>query len=210
MSLHWQPAGPLPPATYWRRRVLLALVLLLVILGIRWALPGGPKASPQDPLGVGMPTPTPTDVVPTSTDPPIIGPTAPEAPPPPCVDRDLVVTAAADAASYRVGARPRLQLTVRNASRTACQRALGQGAVELRVFSGRDRIWSSDDCAPGGPQGPLTLGPGQEHRSTLVWSGARSRPGCDGAKQAAQPGTYRVVARVGALVREGSSFQLRA
>ena len=92
-----------------------------------------------------------------------------------------------------------LRLAVRNAGTAPCVRPLGQGAVELTVLSGRDRIWSSDDCAPGGPAGPVVLRPQELRVITVTWSARRSRPGCPAGAEAIEPGTYRVVGRVGAL-----------
>jgi len=115
----------------------------------------------------------------------------------------------ADAESYPGGAAPRFTLTVRNTGRAACRRALGPGAVELRVFSGEDRIWSSDDCNESRAQGVLTLPPGQARAMTVQWSGKRTKPGC-ATGDTAQPGTYRVSARVGDLVQQGSVFRIGA
>jgi hypothetical protein len=79
--------------------------------------------------------------------------------------------------------------------------------VELRVFSGEDRIWSSDDCSKGTGQGILELPPGEARQLTVQWPGKRTKPGCDIGDTAA-PGTYRVSARVGAIVRQGSVFRI--
>ncbi|MCW2608020.1 MAG: hypothetical protein JWO60_2713, partial [Frankiales bacterium] len=107
---------------------------------------------------------------------------------------------------YSAGGRPVLRLAVRNSGRTPCTRPLGSAAVELLVYSGADRIWSSDDCSPGGRPGPVVLQPQELQVITLTWGGRRSRPGCpDGAEQI-EPGTYRVLGRVGTLRTEGTSF----
>jgi hypothetical protein len=89
----------------------------------------------------------------------------------------------------------------------ACRRALGPDAVELRVFSGEDRIWSSDDCNEGKGQGVMTLKPGEAQALSVRWPGKRTKPGCD-VGDVAQPGTYRVSARVGSIVRQGSVFRI--
>jgi hypothetical protein len=89
-----------------------------------------------------------------------------------------------------------------------CVRPLGQGSVELVVSSGRDRIWSSDDCAPGGEPGPVVLRPQELREITLTWAARRSRPGCPDGAEAAQPGTYRVIGRVGTLTSDAASFRI--
>jgi hypothetical protein len=121
----------------------------------------------------------------------------------------LQVTVESDADTYKSGAAPRFTLTVRNIGSVACRRELGPGAVELRVFSGEDRIWSSDDCNESKEQGVQTLPAGAARATTVQWGGKRTRPGCE-TGDTAQPGTYRVSARVGDLVRQGSVFQVTA
>jgi hypothetical protein len=124
-----------------------------------------------------------------------------------CRDTVLQITAEADAAAYPAGAAPRFTLTVRNIGSVACRRALGPDAVELRVFSGEDRIWSSDDCNDAKGQGVLTLAAGEAKAMTVQWPGKRTLPGCK-TGATAQPGTYRVSARVGNVVRQGSVFRV--
>jgi hypothetical protein len=119
----------------------------------------------------------------------------------------LQITAQSDAESYPSGAAPRFTLTVRNIGSVACRRALGPDAVELRVFSGEDRIWSSDDCNEAKGEGVMTLKPGEAQALTVRWPGKRTKPDCD-VGEVAQPGTYRVSARVGTLVRQGSVFRI--
>lgn len=210
MALHWRPVGPEPASTYWQRRAVLAAgAVLLVALGAR-LLTGGDGA--PDRLAEVAPTTGPGAASPLPT-----GPASPPASPPAlasptavpiCQPEALKVEALADRQSYPVGGRPRLSLRVTNTGAAPCTRDLGQAAVELLVLSGRDRIWSSDDCAPGGPRDVTTLAPGQPVTRAATWDGRRSRPGCAGSKAQAQPGTYRVQARVGQLRESGEVFRI--
>jgi hypothetical protein len=202
-----QPLGPLPASTYWRRRLLLLVgVLLLVLVGFK-ACDATPRAtsaarssaSPHPSTPAPRTLPTTRAAVPKA-------PTAAAAPLQLCRDAVLQIDVTSDAASYPAGASPRFTLTVRNIGSTACRRALGPGAVELRVFSGEDRIWSSDDCSSASGQGVQTLPAGAARATTAQWPGKRTRPGCD-IREAAQPGTYRVSARVGTVVLQGSVFR---
>lgn len=216
MPLHWQPVGPHEAATYWRRRAAVALAALLVLLLA--TLPLGGDDEP-DRLAGATPAAKPT------TDPaadPAADPTAdpgadpgadPTADPTPdptggdvCPDTALKVLATADADSYPAGGTARLELIVRNTGTVPCRRALGQGAVELVVTSGDDRIWSSDDCAPGGPQDEVVLPPGGTSTARASWATVRSVPSCPGDQPAAAPGTYRVTGRVGELRVPGDAF----
>ena len=124
-----------------------------------------------------------------------------------CRDTVLQVTAESDAESYPSGGAPKFTLTVRNIGSVACKRALGPDAVELRVFSGEDRIWSSDDCNEGKGQGVMTLKAGEAQALSVRWPGKRTKPDCV-LGDVAQPGTYRVSARVGSIVRQGSVFRI--
>lgn len=219
MPLNWQPVGPEPASTYWVRRAVLAAVVLVVLWGLIALLTGGgddtldTAADGERPSASPSPSEEPTDE---PTEDPSGSPSAepsesaspsPSAEARSCADADLQLTAKADKQVYKLGESPVLVLTVRNASDTACLRDLGQGASELVVTSGPDRIWSSDDCSPGGPPGPRVLDPGQEDVQRLTWGATRSRPGCEGDKAAVAPGTYVVSGRNGELRAEGDAFR---
>ena len=209
MDLHWQPVGPLPAQTYWLRRAGVLLAVLLVLYVATLPLGGG---GDEDTLSSGSPTASPTAGSSGGPEPsaePTPTPSAsPTAEPEPCPDDALEVTASSDADSYPAGATAALTLQVRNTGTVPCRRALGQGAVELTVSSGDDRVWSSDDCAPGGGTGEVVLDPGGEQSARATWSTVRSAPGCPPDQPQAQPGTYRVTARVGELQVPGESFQV--
>ena len=201
MPLHWQPVGPLPASTYWLRRAGVVGAALLVLLLLVWVWPDGGEDTLEP---AAAPTPSATPPVDPTADPSATPTPADE----PCGDDVLEVRATADDDSYAQGAPVALTLTVKNTGAVPCRRALGQGAVELVVTSGSDRIWSSDDCAPGGEPGEEVLPPGGESTARATWSGTRSKPGCPEGQATAQPGTYRVTGRVGELRVPGESFQI--
>ena len=208
MALHWRPVGPEPASTYWQRRAVVATGLVLV-LAIGSSLLTGGEDEPDE--LAQAPRPSPSAVTPSA---PPSGTAAPSPSPSPsaavaiCQPEALKIEALTDAESYAVGATPRLTLRVTNTGAAPCTRDLGQAAVELVVFSGRDRIWSSDDCAPGGPKDVTTLAPGKPVAQRVTWNGRRSRPGCAGDKEQAAAGTYRVQGRVGQLREQGAVFRL--
>ncbi|HVM26223.1 MAG TPA: hypothetical protein VM433_00940 [Mycobacteriales bacterium] len=205
MALHWRPVGPLPPATYWRRRAVVLLALVAVVALVGWLLGRGG----DDTLQTGAPSAAPTgEPAADPTADPAAGDPAPGEPET-CADDVLEVETTSDAAQYAPGAAAPLTLTVRNSGDVPCRRALGQGAVELVVTSGQDRIWSSDDCAPGGDEGVVVLEPGGSQSARATWPGTRSAPGCPPDQPVAQPGTYRVNARVGELRVPGAVFTVR-
>jgi hypothetical protein len=204
MALHWRPVGPEPASTYWQRRAVVATaaVLLLALLVSLFGGDGG-----EDRLS-GAPGPSPAPVAATPVATPTVSPLPSAAAAPICQPDALKVEALAGGESFRTGATPRLSLRVTNTGTTPCTRDLGQAAVELLVFSGKDRIWSSDDCAPGGAKAVTTLAPGKGEVQRVTWNGRRSLPGCEGDKAKAQAGTYRVHGRVGQLRVEGEVFRL--
>ncbi|HVF19820.1 MAG TPA: hypothetical protein VNA14_06225 [Mycobacteriales bacterium] len=214
------PRGPLPPATYWQRRAITVLATVLVLFVIVRACGGNDDREPTS-LTAGSPsptasaavtpartTPTPTQPVPSSPK-PSPSPTSARVDGEPCRDADLAVTATANAKEYAAGARPRLTLVVTNRATVSCTRDLGAAVRELRVVSGTDRVWSSDDCAPGGEPEMTTLPAGGSKSFAVTWSRTRSRPGCPAGREPAAAGTYRVIARLGSIERPGDVFTLK-
>jgi hypothetical protein len=212
--LHWQPVGPEPASTYWTRRAVLLLAVFVLLYGLVALLTGGTDSDTLDQQGGSAPVEQPSvsaepTAGPDSTGSPEPTPSA-EPEPVDCADADLQLSAEADQEVYAVGATPTFVLTVRNTSARPCRRDLGQGAAELIVTSGQDRIWSSDDCAPGGEPGPVVLAPDQSDVTRLTWPATRSLPECAGPQAPVEPGTYVVSGRIGELRVEGDSFRFEA
>jgi hypothetical protein len=199
MALH--PVGPLPASTYWRRRAVLLLGVLVLLLLARSCAGGGEttKASSGS-----TPAPKPS-VTPMPSPVPTVAPAVAA-----CSDADLRLSATTGAASYPVGASPTFTLVITNRSARPCTRDLGTGAVELLVFSGQDRIWSSDDCSAGKGRTVTRIEAGGTQAVPLTWAGKRSKPGCAGTRAQAQAGTYRLVGRVGTLRADVAGFRFSA
>jgi hypothetical protein len=213
------PRGPLPPGVYWRRRVLLLVAVAAVIGLVAWSCSGGggkarvgaltsPSATPSA-RASAKPKPKPV-VKPTVTksvapSPSVTTPAAPQ----PCPDSALTIDATANAQSYPAGVLPLLTIAVTNSSGAACTRDIGPGAAELRVLSGPDQVWSSDDCGTAKDSHVVTLQPGiRTVVSKLHWSRHRSAPGCPTPSAEAKAGTYRAVGRLGSAVQVGDTFTL--
>ena len=198
MVLH--PVGPLPVATYWRRRLVLLVALVVLLLVARSCVGGGADRSGT--------TPTPTPTVRTTHSPsPRPSPTR-AAGPVACDDGALELTTATDAKQYQAGATPRITLTVKNVSSATCRRELGDSALEVLVYSGSDRIWSSDDCNAQPGTAVQALRPGATLETTKTWDGKRSAQGCSDPRREASPGTYTVRAHVGTLTSKISVFRI--
>lgn len=195
MSLHWQPVGPEPDATYWRRRALVALaVLVILVVGLPGLFGGDDEALTTAP---GPPAAEPT-----------AAPSIDAAEPEPCPAGSLEVAVSTEAESYQVGGTVALEFTVRNTGDTPCGLGPDQGEVELLITSGEDRIWSSTDCEPAESPDQGVLEPGGTQTSSVSWSTVRSAPDCPPDQPAAEPGTYRVIAQIRELTSEGAVFTL--
>jgi len=208
MALHWRPVGPEPARTYWLRRAVLATAVLLLLVLLLQLLGGDGdddrlSQTQAPPTAAARTTPSPS-ATPDPSSSPSPSPSAVA-----CTDDVLQVEAAATEESYAVGEQPRLELRITNTGATPCTRDLGQAAVELQVVSGDDRIWSSDDCAPGGEADLVVLQPGAVETSAVTWSGTRSLPGCQGDDEPADAGTYRVTGRVGDKREQSEPFVLQ-
>jgi hypothetical protein len=126
----------------------------------------------------------------------------------PCRTADLAVNARADAQTYPAGRRPVLTIELVNNGTSGCRFDVGQANREIRVLSGNDRIWSSDDCSPGGEHTVQTLAAGAKASFSVTWSRKRSRPDCPAGTTMAAPGTYRVVGRFGDILSAPDTFSL--
>jgi hypothetical protein len=212
------PVGSLPPSAYWFRRAVVLVVVLLLVVGGWLLLSGvaggkkgaGPSASTtphvsasQTPVTTPSPTPDPT---------PSVSHTATGTPSPPavtaCHDADIKVTALTDASSYAAGAKPHLTVSITNTGKVACKRDIGRAAMTLLVMSGTTRVWSSDDCNPGGQPAVNTLKPGQVFSSTVIWTRTTSKVGCPSGQPAAAAGTYTLTSRNGKITSAPVTFVL--
>jgi hypothetical protein len=214
--------GPLPAAVYWRRRLLVLGVLLIIALGIVYAFTGGPGAgnradpgpthTPTTPASAtGTPTPTAT---PTPTPTPFTLPADEPTGAPtsaaggdatgPCADGEIELTAAASPPTLTTGQTATFTLVIKNISNRTCTRDIGSMPQELQLLLDGVIAWSSDDCPSGSPY-PFDqeFVPGFERSFAIPWSGYRSRTGtgepvCEQSAQT-KPGaaTYDLVARLG-------------
>jgi hypothetical protein len=214
------PTGPQSPGVYWVRRAVVLLVLLALVLGVRWLLTGRggsgtPVAAPTS-SSTSTPTSAPTSAAPTpSASTTSARPQATSASPKPtgtgvkaCAKTQISVTTSTDAASYAVGATPRLRMKIENSSTTACTRDIGAAQNELLISSGTVRVWSSDDCNPGGTAQVVTMQPGQSYSVSVTWLGRLSKKGCPANQPLASKGTYKLTGRNGDVTSAPATFSL--
>ncbi|WP_432506543.1 hypothetical protein [Kineococcus arenarius] len=203
MSSVLHPVGPERRATYWRRR--LVAVLLLVLLGVAAALGVRallPEASSQqavahlDPeqvsptLGAGTPsaqataTSSPSATTATSSAPATVQP---------CSRDALEVALTSEATAYGPGVTPRFVLTVRNTSETTCSAEVGSAVRSFAVLDASgEQVWSSADCQSSTSSQVYELEPGDSRSMRTTWSRQRSAAGCPDGQPVAEAGTYTV------------------
>jgi hypothetical protein len=199
MVLH--PVGQLPASTYWRRRLVLLVGLVLLVLVLRSCAGGG---DPKPASHQVRPSATPSASASTSARP---TPTR-AAGPLTCADAVLALTATPVAGTAPAGSTVRFTVAVKNTGSVACRRDLGGGALEVLVYSGSDRIWSSDDCSTDKGRSVQLLPAGGSLESSVSWAGKRSARGCPADQPVARRGTYTVRARLGTLRSGAAVFRL--
>lgn len=223
MSGLLRPIGPEAAPTYWARRglvlgatMVLGVAVLLIISGAHIGSAVHTNPSPST-AGFTMsssasPSPVPTTVRTPST----VGPSASTA------SAGLVPTATTRGASTRttrksgtedcpaeelrptLTGRQRLalkrpttfQLSLINGPDQTCIARVTRKNFELRIYSGKDRIWSTADCRS--IIKPISSKLASEHAVawSLTWDGKRSKSDRRSAREALRPGTYLVTAQL--------------
>jgi hypothetical protein len=225
------PVGRLPARVYWRRRLVVLVVLLTVLAGAGWvalrlidATAVTTSASSATTTSAPVPTPALEQVLPslTAVRTPDTAPGTPaqetrrtpaarSAGPPPgsrCTDKmiDLGLRAPETVAA---GSKPRLEIVVRNVSEVPCVRRLDKELQEIvLVDADGDRVWGSNDCFPEKSDRRATLAPGQRVALPIVWGGLSSRPKCAGERSTPKEGVYALRGRLDTKTTENRRIRL--
>jgi hypothetical protein len=215
------PVGPLPPAVYWRRRVVAAGACVLALVLLVWIISGLVGNADEHPVHgtavsrelAGSPSSRSSS---SSTRPAAPSSTSSSsvAPPPPapvrrCPDSVLEVVAQPDAPEYRVGEHPLLRLLVVNRGKAPCIRDVSRHLRELVITTrGGKRLWSSNDCFHPTETDKRTLAPDRPLRFSLNWAGRTSAPGCPAERVTVEPGRYRVVGNLGTITGPAARLTL--
>ncbi len=222
MSSVLHPVGPEPVRTYWARRaavVAAAIVLLAVVIAL--IVNGSTSGSAAEPPIDASPAPatTPTSSSTTSASP---KPTTPAASPPAssadtsgkpsatgaasstatpnpgpvaCEAKDLRVTLTGKR-RLKVKKPNTFKLSVINGSGTTCIATVNKKNFELKIYSGTDRIWSSNDCATAVKSIRTKLPAERVSAWTMTWNGRRSARHCKNRPEIPQGGTYFATAQL--------------
>jgi hypothetical protein len=211
--------GPLQAGVYWRRRLAVLGVVLLLVIGISRMFGGGgddPNAKAANVSAQTTPTPSVTPSTTPSVTPstsPSVAPAAPTptvsvapalpAPTGRCSDDDVVVApSVTDAQATRTVV---LHLTLRTMVTTACTWRTSSKSIQMKITSGSDRIWSTIDCPRAIPAQDVVVRRDSDAVVNVAWNSRRSDQTCSNHTQWAVPGYYHLA--VAALGGEPQDIQ---
>lgn len=212
-----RPRGRHPARVYWVRRTLVVCTALALVFAFTKMLGGGggsstgggsqsgtggsalaagahtsPSASssgsalPYGPVGVTTPAPTgkATGSAPTVA---LAVPTGP------CALNEITVTPTLGTAPAGREVPLTLSLT---GMRPACTFAVSPNTLAVRVTSGSNRIWTSQQCPSSIPTETVTVRSAAPTTVTVQWSGRQSDEVCSRSTSWALPGSYDLNAAV--------------
>ena len=204
----------------------LLVAVLVVVAVVAWACssgssgpetPSSAQSSPSataaatDPLLAGLRTLAMGTASPSPTPAPKETPAArPRRPGEPCLEDNLVLSLQGGKEPIYTGAaRPTFIVTLVNTGPVMCTADVGPRAMEIRITSGADRIWSTADCVSGVGTEVKELQRGVPYVRSLEWDRRRSSADCRSTPAAARPGTYVATARMGSLRSAKGVFHRR-
>ena len=202
--------GPLPAGVYWRRRLVLLSLAVVLVVGLARLLGGSSDGSSADGGAAEQVAAVPSTTAPSQA--PSASPTkkprkgkgnrptatpTPEPPPlavpdGPCDEADLEITpSAVDAVAGRDVV---VLLSLRTIVDPACTWRVSSSTLSVKLTSGEDDIWSSQQCPATVPVKDVIVRSAEPATVALVWDGKRSDEDCSRLTAWALPGDYHVIA----------------
>lgn len=206
MSALTHPQGPEPESTYWVRRAVVVIGLVVAIALVWWLFslfapdgeqatgavpsPGGtPAGSAGSPSAAPATKPVASATTPAVTPSPTPTPTPSPTGPVEC-DPAEVTLKVTGTSPVTAGVVTKFKLSYTNDAAYTCRLNLVKNPMELRIYSGTDRIWSTADCEAWGHEGVHSVKAGAAWVGTIAWPARRSEPTCELRPETLQPGTY--------------------
>lgn len=236
MSSVTRPRGPLPARVYWTRRLFVLGVAMLLVAGVARVIGmgsdgGDPSAAPRAQTVAGRSTEPSVANAPTgdavakkagknsgkksgkrsgrqtgrSSKPDTPKVVLPE-PSGPCADSDVVVTASTS--TPRAGGVIPITLLFTTKVSQACTFAVSPQSVVVKLTSGTDRIWSSQQCPQALPAVTVIARRTVPGKAVLSWHGHRSNDDCSKTAPWALPGYYHAESAVLGAEPTDVQFQL--
>jgi hypothetical protein len=202
------PRGRLPARVYWFRRSMVLLSALALVFAIGRLLDGSQGGPPSDTAvqsastpsssqtsspAAGLAGPMPLRLVvsgaaqPTATGTPVVL----AAPSGPCAIDEITVTPTVPTAVAGGTVSLVLELT---GIRPACTFSVTSKTVVAKVTSGKDRIWSTQDCPHAIRAANVVVRSAAPTKVVVSWSGRRSDDDCSRSTSWALPGYYHLTA----------------
>ncbi|GAA4767438.1 hypothetical protein [Citricoccus nitrophenolicus] len=125
-----------------------------------------------------------------------------------CPPGDIVISAATDQPSYSTGEEPVLELRVDNTGEEPCEANLGTSQQVFTVYSGSDRIFSTEECQEG-EDALVEVSPDEQEQARLTWPRVRTGPDCAEMDSELGRGTYRLEVSLGELQAQPVTFTLQ-
>jgi hypothetical protein len=209
MTAVTRPRGPLPARVYWTRRLLLVAVAFALVFGIARLLgssgsgapgarpvgaaassstPGTASLTPQATPGAsGLTTGRAAKKTPSPSPTPLASPTGA------CTDSDVVATPSVKGTAY-AGHSVVFTMTLTTLSSPACTWDVSSKVMAVKVTSGSDRIWSTQECSGAVPKQSVVVRKDHPVDVSVTWNGQRSDSDCTRSTAWAEPGYYHVIA----------------
>ena len=208
MTAVTRPRGPLPARVYWTRRLLLVAVAFALVFGIARLLGSSGSGAPEArPVGAAASSSTPdsASLTPQATPDatslstgrgaktrtpspsPLASPTGA------CTDSDVVATPSVKGTAY-AGHSVVFTMTLTTLSSPACTWDVSSNVMAVKVTSGSDRIWSTQECSGAVPKQSVVVRKDHPVDVSVAWNGQRSDSDCTRSTAWAEPGYYHVVA----------------
>jgi hypothetical protein len=205
-----RPRGRLPARVYWFRRALVLVTALALVFAIGRLLNGSGSGSEAPAASAEVAAAKPSQTTPT---PGVAGPQplqpaatgkgnapaatatgdAAVAPSGPCAIDEITVTPTVPQAT--AGGRVDLVLEL-TGIKPACTFSVSSSTLAAKITSGKDRIWSTQDCPGAVKAASVVVRSAQPTQVVVPWSGRRSDDDCSRTASWALPGYYHLVASV--------------
>lgn len=208
MSSVTRPRGPRPARVYWTRRIIVLAVAFALVFGLAHLLGGSSDgrsgsgetaarvaADTVTPIATGSRSPT---ARPTRKKSRTASPKPPPKPPPlaqpdgPCSDDEVLVKPVL--AAPQGGGQVTITLEVTSSDSAACTVRVSAETVVVKLISGKDFIWSSQECPTSMPDVEVVARTTVPGRAQVLWSGRRSDADCKGTTAWADTGWYHAIA----------------
>ncbi|MFQ6156582.1 hypothetical protein ACLMMA_08860 [Micrococcus luteus] len=199
------PGSKPSPAVYRRRRLVAALLALVLLILVGWAVVALVRAgigafSSEDaapsaaPTPVHSPSPAPaTDAESGSASPTVALEDAAE-----CQPSDLRIVASADRSEYQRGEEAELRLGITNLSSTPCRTDVGTARQEFTIRTAEgDDVFSTRICQADPAEAQRVLYPHEELTAVYRWSGRASSQDCGRLGALAEPGPHLLTVSLG-------------